>query len=260
CCVCVGVCESVSVLVCDSLCFTVRCCCVSPLHLSGQFVDRTPLHMATSEGHARIMELLLKVRHAEDERAALDVEHSHRDVLELVFTLDNSSHELAEILQVAMQSQIPTNPESPDTLTIHTAAPQFIIDVDLMMGCRLTLVSDTEELITADSLDGAIQQVITIVTDSIQLGNLQTGTGISQPIIVTMPDGQKESVCVCVGERESVWVCVCMCVRERERERERECVCVCGRERECVGVCVYVCERERESVCVCVCVCVCVSE
>lgn len=26
-----------------------------------------------------------------------------------------------------MQNQINTNPESPDTLTIHTAAPQFII-------------------------------------------------------------------------------------------------------------------------------------
>ncbi|XP_042631713.1 GA-binding protein subunit beta-1-like isoform X2 [Cyprinus carpio] len=92
--------------------------------------------MATSEGHAHIVELLLKHSahrgHAEDERAALDVEHSHRDVLELVFTLDNSSHELAEILQVAMQSQIPTNPESPDTLTIHTSAPQFIIGGGIM--------------------------------------------------------------------------------------------------------------------------------
>lgn len=56
-----------------------------------------------------------------------------------------------------------------------------------------------EEVITADAVDGAIQQVvssggqqvITIVTDGIQLGNLQTGTAIGQPIIVTMPDGQQ---------------------------------------------------------------------
>ncbi|PIO39395.1 hypothetical protein AB205_0203310, partial [Aquarana catesbeiana] len=60
----------------------------------------------------------------------------------------------------------------------------------------------TEEVVTAESVDGAIQQVvssggqqvITIVTDGIHLGNLQSGlssAGINQPIIVTMPDGQQ---------------------------------------------------------------------
>ncbi|XP_016392751.1 GA-binding protein subunit beta-1 isoform X4 [Sinocyclocheilus rhinocerous] len=196
-------------------------------------VDRTPLHMAASQGHTRIVELLLK--HGADVNAkdmlkmsALHwaVEHSHRDVLELLLrfgadvhaqskfyknaldiALDNSSHELAEILQVAMQNQINTNPESPDTLSVHTAAPRFIIGsggvnlaglVSHANHSKSTVVA-AEELITADSVDGAIQQVmssggqqvITIVTDAIQLGNLQTGTGISQPIIVTMPDGQQ---------------------------------------------------------------------
>lgn len=63
------------------------------------------------------------------------------------------------------------------------------------------IVVATEEVVTAESVDGAIQQVvssggqqvITIVTDGIQLGNLHSipTSGIGQPIIVTMPDGQQ---------------------------------------------------------------------
>ncbi|XP_031425511.1 GA-binding protein subunit beta-1 isoform X2 [Clupea harengus] len=194
-------------------------------------VDRTPLHMAGSEGHASIVEVLLK--HGADVNAkdmlkmtALHwaTEHGHREVVELLIrygtdvhaqskfcknaldiALDNGNEELAEILQVAMQNQINTNPESPDTVTIHTATPQFIIGpggvVNLAglvsSGNSAKSVMATEEVVTADTVDGAIQQVvnaggqqvITIVTDGIQLGNLQAG---GQPIIVTMPDGQQE--------------------------------------------------------------------
>ncbi|XP_014424447.1 GA-binding protein subunit beta-2 isoform X2 [Pelodiscus sinensis] len=62
--------------------------------------------------------------------------------------------------------------------------------------------ANTEEIVEANCVDSAIQQVvgsggqrvITIVTDGVPLGSLQTTiptSGISQPFIVTMQDGQQ---------------------------------------------------------------------
>ncbi|XP_036014265.1 GA-binding protein subunit beta-1 isoform X16 [Mus musculus] len=210
--------DEVRILMANGAPFTTDWLGTSPLHLAAQYghfsttevllragvsrdartkVDRTPLHMAASEGHANIVEVLLKI---------------------------------------AMQNQINTNPESPDTVTIHAATPQFIIGpggvVNLtdetgvsavqfgnsstsvlatlaalaeasapLSNSSETPVVATEEVVTAESVDGAIQQVvssggqqvITIVTDGIQLGNLHSipTSGMGQPIIVTMPDGQQ---------------------------------------------------------------------
>lgn len=189
----------------------------------------TALHWATEHNHQEVVELLIKY--------GADV-HTQSKFCKTAFdiSIDNGNEDLAEILQIAMQNQINTNPESPDTVTIHAATPQFIIGpggvVNLtdetgvsavqfgnsstsvlatlaalaeasapLSNSSETPVVATEEVVTAESVDGAIQQVvssggqqvITIVTDGIQLGNLHSipTSGMGQPIIVTMPDGQQ---------------------------------------------------------------------
>ncbi|XP_032906134.1 GA-binding protein subunit beta-1 isoform X5 [Amblyraja radiata] len=228
-------------------------------------VDRTPLHMAASAGHANIVEVLVKNGadiNAKDmlKMTALHwaVEHGHQDVVELLIkygadvhtpskfcktafdvAVDNGDEELMLMLQRAMENQINTNADCSDTITVHSAAPQFIIGpggvVNLTGLVTTSKASDsgqfgnsstsvlatlaalaeasaplshtseapaiaTEEVVTADSVDSAIQQVvssggqqvITIVTDDIQLSSLQAASdSMNQPIIVTMQDGRQ---------------------------------------------------------------------
>ncbi|XP_054409092.1 GA-binding protein subunit beta-2 isoform X6 [Pongo abelii] len=67
--------------------------------------------------------------------------------------------------------------------------------------------ANSEEIIEGNSVDSSIQQVmgsggqrvITIVTDGVPLGNIQTSIptgGIGQPLIVTMQDGQQEETVI----------------------------------------------------------------
>nr|XP_014349460.1 PREDICTED: GA-binding protein subunit beta-2-like [Latimeria chalumnae] len=204
-------------------------------------VDRTPLHMAAADGHLQIVELL--IRNGADINAkdmlkmtALHwaTEHNHQDVVELLvkygadvhtlskfdktafdIALDKHNHELLVVLQEAMQNQVNTNPErsSPTTNSVSVATPQFIFTSGGMVSLN-SLVSSantkttsvsSEEVLSADSVDSAIQQVvgsggqrvITIVTDGVPLSNLQAAipaSGIGQPFIVTMQDGQQGKI------------------------------------------------------------------
>lgn len=66
----------------------------------------------------------------------------------------------------------------------------------------MSSLANSEEIIEGNSVDTSIQQVvgsggqrvITIVTDGVPLGNIQTAIptgGIGQPFIVTVQDGQQ---------------------------------------------------------------------
>ncbi|XP_069505878.1 GA-binding protein subunit beta-2 isoform X2 [Ambystoma mexicanum] len=195
-------------------------------------VDRTPLHMAAADGHTNIVELLNGADiNARDmlKMTALHwaTEHNHRDVVEMLIkygadvhacskfdktafdiALDKNNPDLLIVLQEAMQNQVNTNEEQPDTVSVTT--PQFIYTSGGLVNLA-SLVSSanakatstsSEEVMEADSVDSAIQQmvgsggqrVITIVTDGVQLGNLQgsiSSSGIGQQFIVTMQDGQQ---------------------------------------------------------------------
>ncbi|XP_074121438.1 GA-binding protein subunit beta-2 isoform X3 [Sminthopsis crassicaudata] len=200
-------------------------------------VDRTPLHMAAADGHAHIVELL--VRNGADVNAkdmlkmtALHwaTEHHHRDVVELLIkygadvhafskfdksafdiALEKNNPEILIILQEAMQNQVNANPgrASPVTGAVTMAAPFIFTSGEVVNLASLvssantkTSTANSEEIMEANSVDSAIQQVvgsggqrvITIVTDGAALGNLQTAIptgGIGHPFIVTMQDGQQ---------------------------------------------------------------------
>ncbi|XP_015414236.1 PREDICTED: GA-binding protein subunit beta-2 isoform X2 [Myotis davidii] len=196
-------------------------------------VDRTPLHMAAADGHAHIVELLVRNGADVNAKDMLKMtalhwatEYHHRDVVELLIkygadvhafskfdksafdiALEKNNAEILVILQEAMQNQVNANPERANPVTV--AAPFIFTAGEVVNLASLvssantkTTSANSEEIIEGNSVDSSIQQVvgsggqrvITIVTDGVPLGNIQTAIptgGIGQPFIVTVQDGQQ---------------------------------------------------------------------
>ncbi|XP_029083893.1 GA-binding protein subunit beta-2 isoform X4 [Monodon monoceros] len=196
-------------------------------------VDRTPLHMAAADGHAHIVELLVRNGADVNAKDMLKMtalhwatEHHHRDVVELLIkygadvhafskfdksafdiALEKNNAEILVILQEAMQNQVNANPERANPVTMGTpfifTSGEVVSLASLVSSASTkTTSANSEEIIEGNSVDSSIQQVvgsggqrvITIVTDGVPLGNIQTAIptgGIGQPFIVTMQDGQQ---------------------------------------------------------------------
>ncbi|XP_038023933.2 GA-binding protein subunit beta-2 isoform X3 [Anas platyrhynchos] len=164
----------------------------------------TALHWATEHNHRDVVELLIK--YGADVHAFSKFDKSAFDI-----ALDKNNPETLVILQEAMQNQVNTHPERAhpvtNTLTVTSPfilAPGEVLNLaSLVSSANATTTSgNTEEIVEASSVDSAIQQVvgsggqrvITIVTDGVPLGTLQTAvptSSLSQPFIVTMEDGQQ---------------------------------------------------------------------
>ncbi|XP_046941622.1 GA-binding protein subunit beta-2 isoform X2 [Lynx rufus] len=196
-------------------------------------VDRTPLHMAAADGHAHIVELLVRNGADVNAKDMLKMtalhwatEHHHRDVVELLIkygadvhafskfdksafdiALEKKNAEILVILQEAMQNQVNAHPERANPMTVATpfifTSGEVVNLASLVSSTNTkTTSANSEEIIEGDSIDSSIQQVvgsggqrvITIVTDGVPLGNIQTAVpagSIGQPFIVTVQDGQQ---------------------------------------------------------------------
>ncbi|KAM8787022.1 GA-binding protein subunit beta-2 isoform 1-T3 [Rhynchonycteris naso] len=196
-------------------------------------VDRTPLHMAAADGHAHIVELLVRNGADVNAKDMLKMtalhwatEYHHRDVVELLIkygadvhafskfdksafdiAVEKNNAEILVILQEAMQNQVNANSERANPVTMATpfifTSGEVVNLASLVSSTNTkTTSANSEEIIEGNSVDSSIQQVmgsgsqrvITIVTDGVPLGNIQTAIptrGIGQPFIVTMQDGQQ---------------------------------------------------------------------
>ncbi|XP_069041295.1 GA-binding protein subunit beta-2b isoform X1 [Lepisosteus oculatus] len=190
----------------------------------------TALHWAAEHGHREVAELLVK--YGADVHVLSKFDKTPFDIA----VDRHNSDLMALLQQEGMHNQVTLNPERslPVSTPVTITTPQFILSSggvvnlsdfvsssttkttsgDSTVSTTSVLATlaalaeasgpmsnssrqgDSEEVITADSVDSAIQhmvggggqRVITIVTD--QHGNLQT-SGLGQQFIVTMQDGQQ---------------------------------------------------------------------
>ncbi|XP_034510131.1 GA-binding protein subunit beta-2 isoform X6 [Ailuropoda melanoleuca] len=160
----------------------------------------TALHWAAEHHHRDVVELLIK--YGADVHAFSKFDKSAFDI-----ALEKKNAEILVILQEAMQNQVNANLERANPVTV--AAPFIFTSGEVVNLASLvsptntkTTSANSEEIIEGNSVDSSIQhvvgsggqRVITIVTDGVPLGNIQTAipTGsIGQPFLVTMQDGQQ---------------------------------------------------------------------
>ncbi|XP_027987510.2 GA-binding protein subunit beta-2 isoform X4 [Eptesicus fuscus] len=160
----------------------------------------TALHWATEYHHRDVVELLIK--YGADVHAFSKFDKSAFDI-----ALEKNNAEILVILQEAMQNQVNANPERANPVTVATpfifTSGEVVNLASLVSSTNTkTTSANSEEIIEGNSVDSSIQQVvgsggqrvITIVTDGVPLGNIQTAIpagGIGQPFIVTVQDGQQ---------------------------------------------------------------------
>lgn len=221
-------------------------------------VDRTPLHMAAADGHVHIVELLVRNGADVNAKDMLKMtalhwatEHHHRDVVELLIkygadvhafskfdksafdiALEKNNAEILVILQEAMQNQVNAHPERANPVTVATplvfTSGEVVSLASLVSSANTKATSaNSEGIVEGNSVDPSVQhvvgsggqRVITIVTDGVPLGNIQTAIpagGIGQPFIVTMQDGQ-QVLTVPAGQVAEETV-----IEEEEDEQEAE--------------------------------------
>ncbi|XP_070641823.1 GA-binding protein subunit beta-2 isoform X3 [Bos indicus] len=220
--------DEVRTLMANGAPFTTDWLGTSPLHLAAQYghystaevllragvsrdartkVDRTPLHMAAADGHAHIVELL--VREAMQNQVNANPERANPVTMATPFIFTSGEVvNLASLVSSASTKTTSGDPHASSTVHFSNSTTSVLATLAALAEASAPLsnshraTANSEEIIEGNSVDSSIQQVvgsggqrvITIVTDGIPLGNIQTAIpagGIGQPFIVTVQDGQQ---------------------------------------------------------------------
>ncbi|XP_070223227.1 GA-binding protein subunit beta-2 isoform X4 [Bos mutus] len=220
--------DEVRTLMANGAPFTTDWLGTSPLHLAAQYghystaevllragvsrdartkVDRTPLHMAAADGHAHIVELL--VREAMQNQVNANPERANPVTMATPFIFTSGEVvNLASLVSSASTKTTSGDPHASSTVHFSNSTTSVLATLAALAEASGPLsnshraTANSEEIIEGNSVDSSIQQVvgsggqrvITIVTDGIPLGNIQTAIpagGIGQPFIVTVQDGQQ---------------------------------------------------------------------